>query len=101
MLLTNNPPLWVNGTVGTITELSQDSVSVRLPDGGLVLVDHHIWGQMEYQNVDGQVIRVSVGTFRQLPLQLAWAVTIHKAQGLSLDRAIINLGQTVFACGQL
>lgn len=101
MLLNNNPPLWVNGTVGTITEPSQDSVSVRLPDGGVVLVDHHIWDQVEYENVDGQVVRVSVGTFRQLPLQLAWAVTIHKAQGLSLDRAIINLGQNVFACGQL
>ena len=102
MLLTNNMPQWVNGTVATVREIDgQRGVSVVLPSGGEAFVDEHTWDQVRYDTAQGQIVRVPVGTFRQLPLRLAWAVTIHKAQGLTLDRGIVDLGRGIFAPGQL
>ena len=57
--------------------------------------------QVHYQVLNGRIVPVPVGEFQQLPLRLAWAVTIHKAQGLTLDRGIVNLERRVFAPGQL
>ena len=102
MLLTNNPPEWVNGSVGTIEELDPDGAArVHLTTGQDVWAHHHTWEQVVYKALNGQVPPVVVGTFTQLPLKLSWAVTIHKAQGLGLDQGIVNLGRDVFACGQL
>ena len=74
---------------------------VTLPDGRNAFVSHYTWDQVGYQVLNGRIVPVPVGEFQQLPLRLAWAVTIHKAQGLTLDRGIVNLERRVFAPGQL
>jgi ATP-dependent exoDNAse (exonuclease V) alpha subunit len=64
-------------------------------------VERESWEHLHYETLDGQLVRVVDGTFHQLPLRLAWASTVHKVQGLTLDRAILNLGREFFAYGQL
>jgi ATP-dependent DNA helicase PIF1 len=104
MLLVNNPPHWVNGTVGTVVRIypgSGGGMVVRLPNGREAFVESYTWEQYRYEVIDGRIYQVTVGSFTQLPVRLAWAVTIHKAQGLTLDRGIIHLGRELFAEGQL
>ena len=101
MLLRNNPPHWVNGTIARVVEINRYGVGVQLPSGRQALVEEDVWDHYHYELVDGEVLRVRDGYFVQLPLRLGWASTIHKAQGFNLDRALVNLTREPFACGQL
>ena len=101
MLLRNNLPHWVNGTIAMVVDFNRYGVEVELPLGRRALLEEELWDHYHYELVDGDVERVRDGSFTQLPLRLAWASTIHKAQGFSLDRALVNLTREPFACGQL
>lgn len=93
-------PRWVNGSIGEIVEIDE-SVTVRLGSEEYE-VEPSDWERYRY-HFDPQsktLERELVAGFRQLPLRLAWAVTIHKSQGASFDRAIIDLGAGAFANGQ-
>lgn len=91
-----------NGMIATVSDLSADSVYVRPLDGRSVIkVGRAVWENVTF-SVDGQtgkIIQKVEGTFSQIPLRLAWAITIHKSQGLTFDKAIIDAGQS-FAPGQ-
>lgn len=103
MFLTNNAEgLWVNGTVGTVEELDKDYVLVRTDQGAVVSVDPYKWSLYHYvfDSKSRALQQESIGTFTQLPLQLAWAITIHKSQGKTFDRVIIDLDRGTFAPGQ-
>ena len=98
---------WVNGTLGRIVALSPQAAEVLVlwgPETGNV---HEVgpvtWEQQvfDYDRAQGRVVSRVVGTYRQLPLVLAWAITIHKAQGMTLSRAALDLGRGAFAEGQL
>lgn len=96
---------WVNGTVGTILELGEATAKVRIESGpfaGEVSVDKETWERVKYSwhSETKRIITKTVGTYTQLPFRLAWAVTIHKAQGLTLENVIIDLDQGAFATGQ-
>lgn len=112
----NNIPEWINGSSGIVTNLEDDLITVKLlGNGKTVFVERTEWKNREY-NIDTEsvydkelkiwcekkVIReITTGTFTQFPLQLGYAMTIHKAQGKTLDKVIIDIGRGTFAHGQL
>lgn len=98
----NSEGLWVNGTLGHVMELDEDYVLVKTQDGLLVSVEPYTWSMYRYA-YDKEVHalkRESIGTFTQLPLQPAWALTIHKSQGKTFDKVVVDLGRGTFAHGQ-
>lgn len=91
---------WVNGSVGVVTRIA-DTVWVELDDEEHE-VHPAVWEQYRYRYdaAKKELTRDVVAEFVQFPLRLAWAVTIHKSQGKSYDRALIDLGRRAFAPGQ-
>ncbi len=94
---------YYNGLIGRVVSLTSDSVTVKPNSGGdAIRVEAVLWENMEYDlNPDSGEMEQSIkGSFRQIPLRCAWAITIHKSQGLSFDHAIIDASGS-FAHGQL
>ena len=94
---------WVNGTVGVVTALHDAKVVVRLDDGTSLDVELIEWQDIRY-GVDEktkEIVDEVAGTFIQFPLMPAWAVTIHKAQGPTLARVMVDLARGAFAEGQV
>ncbi|MGA0561279.1 ATP-dependent DNA helicase [Ancylobacter sp. VNQ12] len=103
MMVRNDPEKqWVNGSVGTIIGLAHDRAFVRLDSGGVVDIERTSWERIRYDwdETTGQVAAKVVGTYNQLPLVPAWAVTVHKAQGLTLEDVRIDFDTGTFAAGQ-
>jgi ATP-dependent DNA helicase PIF1 len=98
---------YVNGTIGIITETEKDAVTVSLIDDHgeekLIKVEMEEWEIIKYTlpTQDTKSIEtIVVGRFNQLPVRLAWAITIHKSQGKTFDKVIIDLGRGAFDFGQ-
>ena len=93
---------WINGSWGIVTALSPDGPTVQLPDGSEHEVKPVSWENIayEYDRSTQQITPGVVGAFRQLPLRLGWAITIHKSQGQTFDRVHIDLGRGAFSHGQ-
>lgn len=93
---------YYNGMIGTVSEISEENIRVR-PIGSeeIIEVEKTEWDNTRYRvdETTKAVVQESIGTFSQYPLQLAWAITIHKSQGLTFDRAIIDASHS-FAPGQ-
>lgn len=103
MFLVNDPEdRFVNGTLGTVVEIGKELIVVT--DEGLeVELEPFTWEMYRSRwNPEEETIeREITGTFTQIPLRLAWAITIHKSQGKTFPRVIIDLGRGAFACGQV
>jgi hypothetical protein len=103
VMFVKNGSEWVNGTLGTVVELRDSTVLVQKDDGQDVEVAPESWEKTVYtwdsrsHSIVGQV----VGTFVQIPLKLAWALTVHKSQGLTFDAVRLDFGSRAFAHGQL
>lgn len=93
---------YFNGKIGKLTKVSSDELQVTLDDGIIVNVAKHKWENKRYtlNTHTNEVEEVYLGSFEQYPIKLAWAVTIHKSQGLTFEKAILDLSGT-FAPGQL
>lgn len=103
MTLKNDPSgKWVNGDIGTVEKLLDASVRIRFEDGRVEEVIGDTWEMVryEYDELHDQLDSEVVGKYTQIPIKLAWAVTIHKSQGKTFDTAIIDFGRGTFAHGQ-
>lgn len=106
MMLSNDPAdRWVNGTLGRIDQIAETDDGVRVlvefTDGSAAEFGPHLW-EVTRPVVEGGSLRHEViGTYTQLPFKLAWAITIHKSQGQTLDRLIVDLTGGAFDFGQV
>ncbi|HUH32830.1 MAG TPA: helix-turn-helix domain-containing protein, partial [Daejeonella sp.] len=94
---------YYNGKIGTIVSIDKDSILVQCPgESEPIIVSQYIWENVRYDvNSKTHLIdEIVIGTFQQYPLRLAWAITIHKSQGLTFEKAIIDAGKA-FAPGQV
>jgi len=108
MCLANDPSgRFVNGSLGWVRDFEDDeevgqSVLVDLDEGGETMISSHMWTiyRTKYDKKNNVLDQEKLGSFTQIPLKLAWAVTIHKGQGKTFDEVTIDLGRGAFAAGQ-
>ncbi|MFD0749949.1 HRDC domain-containing protein [Mucilaginibacter calamicampi] len=90
---------YYNGKIGTVERLDTDTVHVRCGESEEIMVQAVEWTNVKYALKDEEISETNAGSFAQIPLKLAWAITIHKSQGLSFDRAIVDVSEA-FTHGQ-
>ncbi len=107
MFIKNDPDKqFVNGSIGKVVHLDQDSIKVAIQtrEEEIVYIDvvRLEWEMTKYalDEKNNKVVSENIGSFEQYPLKLAWAITVHKSQGQTFDRAIIDIGSGAFEYGQ-
>lgn len=102
MVVNDKKERWVNGTVGTISSLSDDSITVKIR-GIDYKIERYTWQKLKpyYDEKTKKVEEYIDGSFKQFPVKLAWATTIHKSQSKTYDSLLIDLGGGAFEDGQL
>jgi len=93
---------WVNGTIAKIKSLKEDEVEVVFEDGSTAKLSRETWNNNAYKwhRIERRIVTETLGTFSQYPIKLSWAITIHKSQGLTFDKMVLNMGSGAFTHGQ-
>ena len=102
-MIKNDPEKrWVNGSIGTIHDIAEKKIKVKI-NHKIYEVKKEKWDRIQYSYDDDQqeVLENVTGSFKQYPMRLAWAITIHKSQGQTFEKVIIDMSQGSFAPGQL
>lgn len=94
---------WANGTLAKVTKLTKDEIRVMLDNGNVYAVPCSTWESYsyEYDHESRKMKKEVKGNFTQFPLRLAWAITIHKSQGMTFEKMTLDLSRGLFAPGQL
>ncbi|MCM1110052.1 MAG: AAA family ATPase [Clostridium sp.] len=94
---------WANGTLAKVCKLTKDEITVEMSDGTMHVVPCCSWDSVkfEYDRESKKMKKEIIGTFSQFPIRLAWAITVHKSQGMTFDKLHIDLSRGMFASGQL
>lgn len=103
MFIKNDPERrFINGTLGEVKSIDKNSIAVRLAESGMIIdVEPVEWQNIRYQfdEESKEISSKQIGRFKQYPLKAAWAITVHKSQGLTFDKAIIDV-HAAFSQGQ-
>lgn len=93
---------WVNGTIAKINDVDEDSVEVVMEDGDTHCLEPEMWENIQYtyDEKEQKVLENVLGTFRQYPIKPAWAITVHKSQGLTFNNVVIDFAGGAFTSGQ-
>jgi tetratricopeptide (TPR) repeat protein len=93
---------WVNGSLGKVSRLDSDGIEVELENGDGYVIEQEIWEnvQYSYDEKEKKVVENVVGTFKQYPIKPAWALTVHKSQGLTFNNIVIDFAGGAFSSGQ-
>lgn len=93
---------WVNGTIAHVSELTDDSVEVATENGDCYRLEPEMWENVQYSYDEKaqKVVGVVKGTFKQYPIKPAWALTVHKSQGLTFGKVVIDFAGGAFSSGQ-
>ena len=99
---TSGKQLYFNGKIGVLSLIKETVIEVTFPDKTSVQVERYAWENKRYSlnESTNEIEENTIGKFIQYPLRLAWAITVHKSQGLTFDKAILDIG-SVFAPGQM
>ena len=104
VMFVKNGDKWHNGSVGIVEQLNAREIIVQIIDDGkndVVVVKPEKWQKIEYANDEnGKITEKEIGSYKQFPLMLGYAMTIHKSQGKTLSKVIIDISRGAFAHGQ-